>query len=336
MMRAAVSPAVVWREEWHRRVMLLGIATLLLLSTSPVFGHHVTDAGQALLDGTEHIGTLCMAALQTLLSPVHGFFHFIIVAGVLYAVWDRARSARASGRILNAVRHYPCRNGDAFSQAAASVGVDARMLCIVPGLPVPAFTVGWLRPRIYLASSLAEVLPHAELAAVIAHENAHARRRDPLRWSLFRFLACSLFWIPALRRLASDLDDEAEVLADDAAAERDPLALASAILTLAKWPGVALRHDAVGFHRYDLIARRVQRLAGEPARPRSHVTRRSLASAALALTLVWMSGAAVTSAEHDPAAMLRQHCQHHHGNVPGHLFCGTVSFSPLDPDCRHG
>ena len=39
-------------------------------------------------------------------------------------------------------------------------------------------------------------------------------RRDPLRLSLMRFLACTLFYIPALRRLADDLTDEAEIEAD--------------------------------------------------------------------------------------------------------------------------
>ena len=52
---------------------------------------------------------------------------------------------------------------------------------------------------------------------------------------LHRILGCTLFWIPAFRRLAADMADEAEIDADDAAAAGQPLVLASAILSLAAW-----------------------------------------------------------------------------------------------------
>ena len=40
----------------------------------------------------------------------------------------------------------------------------------------------------------------------VAHEGAHVRRYDPLRFSLLRAMACALFWLPALRRLADALE----------------------------------------------------------------------------------------------------------------------------------
>ena len=134
---------------------------------------------------------------------------------------------------------------------------------VVSGLPTPAFTVGWLRPRVYVDAALAGLLTADELAAVLAHEEAHVARRDPLRLSALRFLACTLFFLPALRRLAADAADEAEIAADDRAAglagAGAPLALASAIVISAThWArehddGVAPRLDrrqgVAGFQR---------------------------------------------------------------------------------------
>src|SRR5439155_12889806 len=133
-------------------------------------------------------------------------------------------------------------------------------LRIVRGLPNPAFTIGWLRPRVYVARELAGALPDAELNAVLAHEQAHVVRRDPLRLAALRFLACTLFWLPALRRLADDVTDEAEIAADDIAAGDQPLVLASAILRVASWrdlrAGPLGAIGATGFTCRDLLERR--------------------------------------------------------------------------------
>jgi len=58
---------------------------------------------------------------------------------------------------------------------------------------VVAATVGILRPRIVIAPALATALDPAALAAVVAHEAAHARHRDPLRIWLAQ-LATDLQW----------------------------------------------------------------------------------------------------------------------------------------------
>ena len=112
-------------------------------------------------------------------------------------------------------------------------------------------------------------MPDAELNAVLAHEQAHVVRRDPLRLAALRFLACTLFWLPALRRLADDVTDEAEIAADDIAAGDQPLVLASAILRVASWrdlrAGPLGAIGATGFTCRDLLERRIRRLAGEPA-----------------------------------------------------------------------
>lgn len=332
------------REDRHRRAVLLGFAGLIVLSMSPVFGHHVAEGMDTLLAGRDHLWALCLTALHHLIAPVHYLFHVLIVAGLAYAIWDRVRAWLTVRRALAPLDAEVPRPDDLFWQAARAAGIDPERLRVVSGLPNPAFTVGWFRPLVYVATELAEWLTPEELVAVLAHERAHVDRRDPLRLSVLRFLGHVLFWIPALHRLAADVADEAEIAADDVAAAGRPLVLASAILALAHWQtspalvratvGVSMGFP-VGFYRPDLLDRRIRRLAGEAPPVTSHVTRRSLVGAALALGLVWTSGVLMAhplpSERHD----VPTHCTHEGEWAVSHLFCLGAPFGPLMRECPH-
>ena len=323
---------VVRLEQAHRRAVLLAIAVLLVLGMSPLFGHHLPIGLNAALAGRDHIWALCVVALHDLLAPVHGSFHVLFLTGLAYASWDRLRAWRSVRRALSPVAVLPPGPDGSIWRAATAAGLDAGRVQVVPGLPTPAFTAGWLFPRVYVAAELGDRLSEAELAAVLAHEGAHLARRDPLRLSVLRFLGYALFWIPALRRLAGDVADESEVRADDVAAERHGLALASAMVRLAAREGPAGRPLGVGFTHGDLLERRVLRLTGEDVPPRSRVTRRSLAGAAFALALAWSSGMAVA---HPMPAGRDAHCDHHGAAAFCHLFCRSGLHGAVD-DCPHG
>jgi len=311
-------PSVLRSERSHRRTVLLGVAVLLVLGMSPIFVHHLPIALGDVFGGRDHLWALCLVALHAILDPVHGVFHLLFFAGLGYASWDRLRAWRAFRRTVAPLHADPPRPGGAIGRAAALAGVDPGNVLVVPGLPLPAFTAGWLRPRIYVSHSLGDALTEQELAAVLSHEGAHVARRDPLRLSLLRFLACTLFWVPALRRLAADIADEGEVRADDVAAGRHGLALASALVRLGTWQPHPVGSLTVGFTGGDLLERRVLRLTGEELPLRSRVTRRSLMGAALALFLAWSSAIAVA---HPLSAHQDGHCDLHGRAAVFHLFC---------------
>ena len=314
----------VRREQARRRGILLGIGALLVFALTPLFSHHVVPGADAAFAGRSHLVVLCLVALHGLLAPVHGVFHGLFLGGLLFACRDRVRAALLARRTLAPLHVERPGEGDAFWHAARAGALHPDRLAIVTGLPAAAFTIGWWRPRVYIAREAADRLTPQQLGAVIAHEAEHVRRRDPLRLSLLRFVSCALFWIPAFRRLADDIAEEAEILADDAAATAcQPLVLASAILEVAKGiPPRAAPAAATGFHRSDLVERRVRRLLGHDAEPSSHLTRRSVAGAALALSLVLASGAVVAHPLPDGRSRTDVlHCHDHEAAVVHHLFC---------------
>lgn len=327
--------ALIRRERSRRRTIAGAIVMLMVLGTGPVIAHHASRGGTDLLAGLDHVGALCLTALHLLLSPVHRGFHVLLLAGFGYALWDRFRAWRRTQQSLSPLASCRPEPGDPFWEAAVAGGLDPSRLRMVGGLPVPAFTTGLLRPLVYVALDLAEELTEPELAAVLAHEGAHVARRDPLRLFGLRLLACALFWIPALRRLAEDVADEFEIEADDRAATGRPLALATAMLTLARRQSLSpLPSASLGFCHPDLLDRRVRRLVGEDATPRSHVTRRSLVQAFAAVALVWVSSFVVVHPMPAAGALgTRPHCDHPAESVLAHLFC--LQAAPGAVHCPH-
>jgi Zn-dependent protease with chaperone function len=324
---------LVRSEQRRRRLVLLTLAALLVLSISPVLGHHIIGAVPWLAASRQHVGILCLVALHHLLAPVHTAFHVLLYGGLAFATFDRLRAARRHAHIMRALPLETPSTIDPVSVAARHIGLDPARVRVVDGLPNPAFTTGWWRPRVYVARDLSHRLSADELSAVLAHEAEHVRRRDPLRLFTLRFLASVLFWLPAIRRLVEDLADETEITADDAAAHRHALPLASAILRLAG-ANVDTAEPAVGLQRVDLMARRIRRLAGEDASVGTHVSRASIGAAGSALLLAWASGLMVLHPlvpSTDPSA----HCLHRGSWAITHLICPGRQANSTSDLCPH-
>ncbi len=356
------------REQTRRRAILVGIGTLIVLGTSPVFGHHVLSGTVPALIGRDHIAGICLIALHQLLAPVHLGFHIVLALGLSYAIVDRVKAAVAARRTLRALDSRPAPEDSIISRAAVRAGLLRGDVLVVSGLPNPAFTAGWWRPRVYVAAEIADVLDEEQVTAVLAHEAAHLARRDPLRLSVLRFLAHTLFYLPAFRRLAEDAADEAEIVADDAAARERPLVLAETLVILATVFGRgstvqsstagSLEAFAVGFQSLGLIDRRVRRLTGEDVPVRTHVTAGSLVGAGALLTAIVLSGlimahplppavvvdgglfATPDAAERGSMPLAGHaahgdHCGHHHALAFSHLFCLGAGSHTAESPCPH-
>lgn len=322
-------------RERVRRYLIGGAATLLLVvSMSPILGHHLLGDLAARLTTPDHLLDLCIVALREMLRPIHQGFHVLLLGGLAYAVVDRTRALHRLRHALSAMRCTP--PDAAVLLACHHAGVAASKVSIVHGSAAPAFTAGLIHPRIYIGANVARRLREDELSAILAHEDGHRRRRDPLRRSVWRFLATTLFFVPTIRRLADDLADEAEIAADDYAvrhARVSPLSLASALVGSARAADLWLRSiDATGLHRDELLDRRVRRLAGEDARASTHLTLSSVAAGVLVLGSLWFTGVIsldpeTSPHEHDASGV---HCAHDHGSALAHLFCVYSDSEPAN------
>jgi Zn-dependent protease with chaperone function len=96
-----------------------------------------------------------------------------------------------------------------------------------------ALTAGLSRPEVYISSYLVASLPSDMLGVIVAHEQAHVRRRD----GIVQFVAhiSSLLHFPWVRRrLLADLSLACEQACDKEAAQEvgDPLRVAETLLAL--------------------------------------------------------------------------------------------------------
>lgn len=124
-----------------------------------------------------------------------------------------------------------------------------------------AFTVGVLRPRVYLSRAVWEG-PHRKV--ILSHERGHVRARHPLWLALARWSRRGLWlWGPA-GTLLNEVHTWAELVADEAAAKAaGKPALARALEGMLPQPA---RAPALPFAAESTVVQRVRRLA-RPGHP---------------------------------------------------------------------
>jgi hypothetical protein len=115
---------------------------------------------------------------------------------------------------------------------ASSTVVHGHRVRILPNREPSAFCAGLLRPAIYLSEGTLRSAGAAELRAILAHEEHHRRRRDPLRLVAARTVADAFRPLPLFATLPDRQAAVADLLADQAAVaavgETRPLAAALA------------------------------------------------------------------------------------------------------------
>jgi Zn-dependent protease with chaperone function len=155
------------------------------------------------------------------------------VPGIAIRVsWLAATTARALGKLPRVSPPQSLQDG------ARRAGI-ARLRCL-GGPDRTAFCAGHFRPSVYITAASAQLNTN-ELDAILAHEAAHARRRDPLRRLLTRATADVMFWLPLLRWWLRTHVENAEVNADKAAiGHAGRRALAAALLAAGSQPPAAV------------------------------------------------------------------------------------------------
>lgn len=160
----------------------------------------------------------CLAVAIMVVSTV------VVVGFAVRAGWLAASSRRA-------VRGLTRTEAGPALRAAVRRTAVSRVVCVAGG-DRTAFCAGLLRPGVYVTEGAVAGLAPDELDAVLVHERAHARRRDPLRGLLRRAAADVLFFVPIASWWAARRRERAELAADDVAIRQVGVpALAGALLS---------------------------------------------------------------------------------------------------------
>lgn len=258
---------------------------------------HLGLAGMGAI--TLAVGTALVLARQSLSLPssaaISNACHSLLSSGgpaallglavAALAIVATGRGLRSIRRQARATRRYLAAQRPT-AEAVEVCGVGCHLL---DREDPQAFCAGYLRPRVYLSRGALRRLQHEELRAVLAHEDHHRGRRDPLRLLIAVALADALFFVPILRRSSERYAALGELAADAAAVRvvegRGPLA--AALLKFSEGPAQPAPVVA-------LAPERVDHLLGDPETtrwrlPRSPLARSLLAIAALATLslLLW-------------------------------------------------
>ena len=155
----------------------------------------------------------------------------VALAGSIWGLmfWHLCRQAHVGRRAIRHARRHAVVPPRGVGRAAHDLGI--RRL-IVTDLPENlAFSAGLLRPTVVVSSALIDSLEPAPLEAVLAHEAAHAKNRDPLCQVLAHAVGRGLWIAPAARRTAEHQRLRYELAADEyASAWAGRRALAEALL----------------------------------------------------------------------------------------------------------
>ncbi|SFM01449.1 BlaR1 peptidase M56 [Paenibacillus sp. 1_12] len=113
---------------------------------------------------------------------------------------------------------------------------EAAGIHIVSSKKPMAFTMGYLKPRIFVTTGLLHLLDNEEIKAVLYHEKQHQQSADPLK-ILILSLCASMFWyIPLLKWMLHHYKIAREIVADQYAIQQlgSSIELGSALLKLVK------------------------------------------------------------------------------------------------------
>lgn len=286
------------RRPGRSFVLLVGIGTGLELGGAAIAYFGLQTMAQCYYwpwfpgVGQGRFPAVCMQPLAG--AGVHLFVPVALLIGLLCASAILAgvravgllRSARKADVVLGPrLAEFP----EVLVEAVAQAGAE-RVELRDDGAPY-AFCIGLLRPRIAMSTELLQTLGRDELAAVLAHEELHRRRRAPLRQIVARATARALFFMPFLDDLLEIHVVEEEILADRGSAAivgRRPLA--EALGKLLSTPSVV--SGVSGFGRTSALPYRVKALGeGTMPLPKLGLLRAVASGAALGvlvLLVLWM------------------------------------------------
>jgi beta-lactamase regulating signal transducer with metallopeptidase domain len=256
----------------------------------------------------------CVALVAAVASPVLTLQRFVrlpvsdAVLVAVVAVWALgafavlARTAFAAAALARIKRVAfplaPSERAGLASWRALSPRTRDLRLCVSDEVDMPA-AIGLFDAMVVLPQWLAGECSAAELDRLVLHEAAHLRRCDDWTKLLQNVAVALLFFNPAVRWIAAQMDLEREVACDDAAvaSDADAASYASSLTRIARSAAWASRFALApaAFNARRTLSLRIERLLGERNAARG-ISARALAGTTVALVLAFAGIRLVTPA----------------------------------------
>lgn len=246
---------------------------------------------------------VCAVSLPTWAGPPFAFLMGGIIGGLVLFFLAVLFSQVGCSR-----RHKTGVEGTALTAGALAAGVPGsgdgdvswpsfrfseRLLVLENSSPI-SYTIGFFKPRIVVSTGLREALEDEEVAAVLAHEEAHILGRDNLVILIAESVARTFALVPGTRRAAARLRRAQEIAADEYARQEtgDGLIVASGLQKFARSVSPVRTAAVSAFAEETGVAERIWGLLVEPQLVRS---RRYLIAVVVGLVLVFsvFAGSAV-------------------------------------------
>ncbi len=195
-----------WQQRWQKSLVAFVVPPALLLGTALAIA--IMGAGGRMWG---------MPASDLAYVLAIGFLGWATCIGLrlVYLSWQDERRLQAHPHQMV--------GGERVRLAQTSVPASAH--------------VGVWQPEVLLTTGLIACLNSEQMRAVLAHERAHAHYRDTLWFFWLGWLRAIAAWLPKTEALWQELLLLRELRADRrAAAQSDSLALAEALLTVARYP----------------------------------------------------------------------------------------------------
>lgn len=151
-------------------------------------------------------------------SGARAFYAALTVAWLVIASFLLLRLIASSGRAAQRARPRARahRLDETLRAALRGTDIPAGVVVMTEEAAMPA-VAGLLRPRIRIPVRVVETLGVHELRAVLLHEDAHRRRRDPLRSVLLGLAGIPFFFYPPAWWLIRKIRETSEMACDEAA-----------------------------------------------------------------------------------------------------------------------
>jgi TonB family protein len=310
LMLEAILPACAFAPS------LRGLFLSLISSRSGLVTAQITVLNATPTGGNSHLAAI--AASGAIIAYVATLLYFLV--RLIFRI-RRTESLRRTAQSVTLTGE-PL---DIWQRCTRIFGVDNAQAAASAHVAGPS-TIGIRHRIVLLPPTLLTDLPHEDLAAALAHEFAHMRRRDFVKNLIYELIALPIAWHPLLWLTRLRIAESREMVCDEIAARATHGATryAHSLLRLAESfarPTPAATLHAIGILDANVLERRVMKLA------RNHsitaASRRAAIVAAVALGIATCASAMSLRLEVPVSAILSARTA-----APAHAFLASGAQQP--------